>query len=90
MNHLHQEFDAGPDEEIEVTLSGQANVMLMDALNYESYRRGQAFKYYGGFAEVSPFRLTPPRQERWHLVVDLGGFAGKVRVGVRVLQQAGG
>ncbi len=88
MNFLHQELDAGPDDIVEVTLDGQANVMLLDAENYDRYRRGEAFRYHGGLAKTSPARLVPPHTGRWHVVVDLGGFSGRVRAGVRVLQGA--
>jgi len=88
MNFLHQEFNAGPNDVIEVTLDGQANVMLLDSTNYGLYKQGKSFRYYGGLAKVSPFRLTPPHQGHWYLVVDLGGFAGRVRAGVRVLQHS--
>lgn len=86
MNYLHQEFEAGPDDLVEVTLDGQANVMLLDGSNYDHYRRGEPFRYYGGLAKVSPIRLVPPRHGRWHVVVDLGGFSGTVRAGMRLLQ----
>jgi hypothetical protein len=86
MNFLHQEFDVGPDDVVEVTLDGPANVMLLDPVNYDRYRRGESFQYHGGLAKTSPARLIPPRGGRWHVVVDLGGFAGRVRAGVRVLQ----
>jgi len=86
MNFLHQELDAGPDDVIEVTLNGQANVMLLDAAGYDQYRRGESFRYHGGLEKTSPARLVPPRRGRWHVVVDLGGFTGRVRAGVRVLQ----
>ena len=89
MNFLHQELDVGPEDVVEVTLDGQANVMLLDSANYDRYRRGESFRYHGGLAKVSPARLDPPDRGRWHVVVDLGGFAGKVRAGVRVLQSAG-
>lgn len=85
MNFLHQEFDVGPEDLIEVTLDGQANVMLLDSANYDRYRRGDSFRYHGGLAKDSPARLVPPHRGRWHIVVDLGGFPGKVRAGVRVL-----
>ncbi len=88
MNFLHQEFDAGPKDVIEVTLDGQANVMLLDPANYSSYRRGQGFRYYGGHAKESPFRIAPPHQGHWHVVVDLGGYGGHVRAGIRVLQHS--
>jgi hypothetical protein len=86
MNYLHQELDVGSEDVVEVTLNGQANVMLLDTPNYERYRRGESFRYYGGLAKESPFQLAPPSRGRWHLVVDLGGFPGQVRAGVRVLQ----
>lgn len=86
MNFLHQEFDAGPEDVVEVTLNGQANVMLLDSPNYAQYQRGGSFRYYGGLAKTSPVRLVPPHPGRWHVVVDLGGFAGRIRAGVRVLQ----
>ncbi len=88
MNFLHQEFDAGPTDVIEVTLDGQANVMLLDPSNYAFYRQGQRFRYYGGHAKTSSFRLIPPEQGHWHVVVDLGGYAGRVRAGVWLLQHS--
>lgn len=38
MNFLHQTFNVGPDDVVEVTLDGQANVMLLDQVNFERYR----------------------------------------------------
>ena len=88
MNHLHQEFDAGPEDVVEVALDGQANVMLVDAANYAHYQRGEAFHYHGGLAKHSPLRVVPPRSGRWHVVVDLGGYQGRVRAGFRVVKRA--
>ena len=82
MNYLNQEFDAGPDDLVEITLDGQANVMLLDPINYEHYRKREPFKYYGGLAKHTPMRMVPPHPGRWHVVVDLGGFAGTVRAGM--------
>ena len=88
-NFLHQELNAGPDDVVEVELDGQANVMLLDPANFERYRKDESFRYHdGGLAKTSPFRLVPPQPGRWYVVVDLGGFAGRVRAGVRVLQGA--
>lgn len=88
MNFLHQEFDAGLDDLIEVTLDGQANVMLLDQANYDRYSKGESFRYHGGLAKISPIRLTPPHRGRWHIVVDLGGSAGSVRAGMRLFHGA--
>ena len=86
MNFLHTEFDGGAGDVAVVTLSGQANVMLLDSGAFATYRAGGAFKYRGGWATRSPVQLSPPRQGRWHVVVDLGGCAGTVRAGVRILR----
>jgi hypothetical protein len=87
-HHLHWEVDTGPDDVVEVILTGPANAMLMDSTNYEHYRRGDSLRYHGGFAKDSPFPITPPHPGRWHLVVDLGGYTGHVRAGGRVVQKA--
>jgi hypothetical protein len=85
MNFL-EGFDVGPEDVVEVTLDGQANIMLLDSANYDHYRGGESFRYHGGLAKGSPVRFVPPRRGRWHVAVDLGAFAGRVRAGVRVLQ----
>ena len=85
MNFLHYEFDVGPDDVVEVALDGQANVMLLDQGNFDRYRKGESFRYHGGLAKTSPAQIVPPATGRWYLVVDLGGFTGRVQAGVRVL-----
>lgn len=92
MNYLHQELEAGPEDLIDVELDGQANVMLLDPTNFEHYRKGATFRYQGGLARNSPLRLVPPQNGKWHVVVDLGGYGGRVRAGVRVISgvKAGG
>ena len=88
MEYLHSELDLSKGDVVEVTLDAQANVLLMDSFNFSDYKRGSAYRYYGGHAEKSPVRLVAPSSGKWHLVVDLGGYAGSVRAGVRVLQGA--
>lgn len=83
MNYLHYTLDVGPNDVIEVTLDKQANVRLLDSLNYQKYRSGQQHRYYGGLAKESPFKLIPPHSGHWHLVIDLGGHLGSVRASVR-------
>jgi hypothetical protein len=86
MNYLHREFDLDSGDVVQVTLDGQANVMLLDPSNYESYRNGRPYHYHGGHAQTSPVRLEVPHGGKWHVVVDLGGNAGRVRAGVGVLR----
>jgi hypothetical protein len=88
MNYLHYELDLKTGDVVEVTLDKQANVRLLDETNFSSYRRGVRHTYHGGLAKQSPARLTVPRPGHWHLVVDLGGYAGAVKASVRTLQGA--
>ncbi|MBA4025056.1 MAG: DUF1883 domain-containing protein [Gordonia sp.] len=67
-----------------VTLDKQANVQLMTASEYRSYKAGRRYSYIGGLAKKSPARLPIPSSGRWGVVVDLGGFGGEVRAGVVV------
>jgi hypothetical protein len=84
MKFLHWEVDAGPDDVIQVELSRQANVLLLDDPNFSAYRGGRRYRYFGGHAERTPATLVPPRSGRWHVVVDLGGYPGHVEASVAV------
>ena len=88
MNFLHSELDLKKGDIVEVTVDHQANVLLLDSSNFSAYERDEAYRYFGGLAEKSPVRLAVPQPGRWHVVVNLGGYAGTVRAGVRVLQGA--
>lgn len=89
MEFLHQELDLQLGDVVEVTLDSQANVILLDPHNYSNYKQGKSYRYYGGHAEKSPVSLSPPQSGKWHVVVNLGGYAGSVRAGVRVLRGQG-
>jgi Domain of unknown function (DUF1883) len=84
MKFLHWEVDAVEGTVVRVDLDTQANVMLLDDSNFLSYRRGASFNYRGGLARRSPVRLVPPHPGRWHLIVDLGGYAGRLNASVSV------
>ena len=86
MNFLHKDLGFLDGEEIvEVTLDSAANVKLMDSSNFSSYRGGRRHEYFGGHITRTPFRIAVPRSGHWHVAVDLGGYAGSVRAGIRVL-----
>jgi len=87
LQFLHYDLGTfGPENTVEVTLSSAANVQLMDPSNFNSYRNGNRFHYYGGYVTRSPYRIRPPRTDHWHVAIDLGGAAGTVRASVKVLQ----
>jgi hypothetical protein len=86
------QFDLGHQPRgavIEVMLRGNAaNVLLLDSSNFQSYRSGRRYSYHGGHVARSPYRLAIPRSERWHVVVDTGGYPGRVSASVNVLPGA--
>ena len=86
MNLLHTDFWGGANEVVLVTLDGQANVMLLDDGNFSAYRQGRSYRYRGGWATRSPVRLSPSHHGHWHVVVDLGGRAGSIRAGIRIIE----
>jgi hypothetical protein len=86
MQFIHNDLGHRSGGEIvEVTLSAQANVRLMDSGNFNAYRSGRQHQFYGGLAKRSPTRVTIPRAGHWHVAIDLGGHAGRVNASVRVL-----
>jgi hypothetical protein len=87
MEFLHQKLDLGASDVMEVLLDHAANVQLLDPSNFDHYRNGRPYRYYGGYATESPYRIPAPHAGTWHLVIDLGGAAGTVRASVRVLSE---
>ncbi len=88
MNYLHYDLHLSSGDVVEVTLDKQANVRLLDDANFSNYQRDMHHTYYGGLAKQSPVRLTAPRTGHWHLVIDLGGYAGSVRASVQTHRAA--
>jgi hypothetical protein len=86
MKFLHAEFWMNPEDHVLVSLDAQANVMLLDDTNFESYKKGRSFEYVGGWAIRSPIRLSPPRKGHWNVVIDLGYGAGHVSAKVRLVR----
>jgi hypothetical protein len=86
MNYLHYDLNLQPDDVVEVTLDKQANVRLLDDTNYFQYQRGEQHRYYGGLATKRRIHLAAPHSGHWHLVIDLGGYAGTVTASVRTIK----
>jgi Domain of unknown function (DUF1883) len=84
MNPLHSTVRVHPGQAVVVELDHAANVKVMDDLNFGLYQRGSGHQYYGGHATQSPVAVRPPRPGRWHVAVDLGGYAGSVRASISV------
>ena len=85
MNFLQYDLDFKSNDVVEVTLDKQANVRLLDDINFAQYKTGKQHRYYGGLVKKSPARLKPPFPGHWHLVIDLGGYAGTVNASVKIV-----
>ena len=85
MNYLHNELQLDAGDVVEVTLDHAANVQLLDTANFEQYKQGKPYHYFGGYYKETPVRIAVPHAGRWHVVVDLGGGAGTVRASLQVL-----
>lgn len=67
-------------------LSGtEANVMLLDDINFARYQQGDRHDYYGGHFRSSPATISVPTTGRWNVVVDLGGYSGHVEAAISVV-----
>ncbi len=89
LNFSHQAFELRAGDVVEVTLDAPANVLLLDPDNFANYKRDAAYRYHGGHTELPSVRLPVPRPGVWHVVVNLGGYPGRVRAGVKVLRDQG-
>jgi hypothetical protein len=86
MDFVHYDLNQlSGGEVIQVTLANAANVRLFDDANFASYQRGGQHRHYGGYVTQSPYAVRVPGPGHWHLVLDLGGYAGQIRSSVRVL-----
>ncbi len=76
MNYQHFNINAKGGEIVQVELSSQAHVYLLDDENYKNYKTAREYKSLGGLATISPYKIIVPQSGHWNLVVDLEGFAG--------------
>lgn len=74
---------------VRVNLEGDApNVRLMDSSNYRLFTAGREHRFYGGHVTSSPVLLQVPNAGHWYVVVDYGGYAGRGRASVQVINAA--
>ncbi|WP_073461383.1 DUF1883 domain-containing protein [Bacillus licheniformis] len=58
---------------VEVHLKHAADVFLVDRINFQHYKAGRSFKYYGGHYTRTPVRISVQGAGRWYLIVHGGG-----------------
>jgi hypothetical protein len=70
---------------IEVTLGYAANVRIMDSINYSNFKASRKYRFIGGHVTRSPYKIVIPHTSHWYVIVDLGGYSGKVSSSVSIL-----
>ncbi len=84
MNFLHYKIDAGPNKIIQVNLDDEANVRLLDVLNFYKYKIGKEYTSASFFDSGRSIQLVPPYKGEWHVVIDLEGKKGNLKASVEV------
>jgi hypothetical protein len=85
MNFLHYQIKADPSKIVNVTISGEATVKLMDPLNFSKYKLGKEHSFQGGVYPPSSIEFRVTHRDDWHVVVDLGGRKGEVKASVKLI-----
>jgi hypothetical protein len=84
MNFLHARVHVEEGGAVDVKLhGGEANVRVMDDINFRRCRSGDGHKYYGGHYRQSAI-IYPPSGGDWNVVID---DAGEVTASVHVANQ---
>lgn len=86
MKYLVVNYYFSSRDKVNVILSNQANVKLMDFINYSNYKCGKAYTYYGGLQLIRSLDWTPPYPGWWYVIIDLGGYAGSVAASAKLIK----
>lgn len=84
--HAREHLDEG--DVVVVECDHQCNVLVLDDHNFNLYRRGAAYHYYGGFFARLPARVGVPRSDHWNTVIDLGGGRANIRYNIGYVRRA--
>jgi hypothetical protein len=79
-------LDAGSVVGVEVDT--RVMVRLVDQANFQAYRSGRQYRFFGGEAIRSPIPIEVPSSGHWYVVIDFNGGSGNVRSSVNVLSPA--
>jgi hypothetical protein len=77
MRYLHGTVKANNEQAIRVHFDQPTRVLFLDDKNYNKYKDGLSFTYYGGHKEDSPVDFKVPYGGKWHVIVEKGWFNPK-------------
>ncbi|MDB0401990.1 DUF1883 domain-containing protein [Clostridioides difficile] len=86
MEYSYSKINLKKGDIVEVNLEKQANVILLDHINYVKFKNQKNYDYYGGFAKKNPCRMRVPNTGVWYLVVNQDGNSGIVNFSINTIQ----
>ncbi|NHV31739.1 DUF1883 domain-containing protein [Burkholderia sp. D-99] len=87
MSFLHKREYLEEGDVVVVNCSHQCNIHLTDDQNFQSYRSGRQFRYFGGFYKILPARIAAPHSGYWNISLDLGGGSASVRHSISIIKK---
>ncbi|MEX2596016.1 MAG: DUF1883 domain-containing protein, partial [Salibacteraceae bacterium] len=78
MKFLHGKKKVNRGGSITVDFSKPTRVLIMNNREFRKYKDNISFTYYGGFKEDSPYDLTIPKTDVWHVVVEKGASGNEI------------
>jgi hypothetical protein len=86
MEYLESDLGWQSSGSVRVDLRGtEANVLLLDGPNLHRFRNAQDYDHYGGHYKTSPVFIGIPHGAHWHVVVNLGGYGGRVDATIKMM-----
>jgi len=85
MNFIHGREYLNSDQSYRVNCDKKCYIRVMNDHNFNRYRSGQGYSYYGGFYGRMPAIIRPPHAGYWNVVIDLGGASGTISYSLEVI-----
>ena len=77
----------GEGKTVEVSISDSANIRIMDAENFQKFKKNQIHEFIGGYVKFTPYTMKLPRAAHWLVVVDIGEHEHKIEAKASVYQR---
>lgn len=86
MSFLHDRKYLQKGTVVSVQCSHQINVLLMDDVNFNKYKKGGSCSTYGGFYKQFPANIPVPSTGNWNVVLALPpGHSAQIRHSIQYI-----
>jgi hypothetical protein len=87
MNFIHSREYLNEGDVVVLDCDTQCNFMITTDSNFSSYKRRDAFTYYGGHFERFPAQIVVPHSDNWNVTIDLAGGRANIRYNLSYLKE---